>query len=134
MAVMNRFYAAEAKYVAAAGGTDFTEVAALLDPEVVLYQAPGLPFTGTGTWRGHQGIQSFFDRFSELWQSMDVIDARSVVDGDTVVMLLHVRFRARTTGRTVDTRIAQVNTITNGRISEFRPYYWNPSAITKACS
>ncbi|WP_433163120.1 nuclear transport factor 2 family protein [Kribbella sp. CA-247076] len=135
MAVLNRFYAAEAKYVAARGiGTDFTEVAAFLDPEVVVYQAPGLPFTGTGIWRGHRGVQAFLDLFSETWQSMDVIDARALVDGRTVVVLLRVRFCARATGRTVETHIAQVNVVTDGRITKFRPYYWDPAAIADVCS
>ena len=135
MAVMNRFYAAEAKYVAAGGSdTDFTEVAAFLDPEVVLYQAPGLPFTGTGSWHGHRGIQAFLDIFSETWQSMDLIDAQPLVDKNTVVMLLHVRFRARATGRTVETHIVQVNVVANSRITEFRPYYWDPAAINEVCS
>jgi len=135
MAVMNRFYAAEAEYVAAGGsGADFSEVAAFLDPDVVLYQAPGLPFTGTGSWRGHRGIRAFLDLFAETWQSMELIDARPLVDSDTVVMLLHVRFRARATGRTIETRIVQVNVVADGRITEFRPYYWDPAAITEVCT
>jgi len=134
MEVMSRFYAAEAEYVAAGGSGDFTEVAALLDPEVVLYQAPGLPFTGTGSWRGHRGLQAFLDLFAEIWQSMELIETRAVVDGDTVVMLLNVRFRSRATGRSVETRIAQVNVVADDRITEFRPYYWDPVAITEACT
>ncbi len=48
---MERFYAAEAAYVAAGGfgKAGYDEVAAHLDPEGVLHQAPGLPFTGTPT-------------------------------------------------------------------------------------
>ncbi|TDU89842.1 hypothetical protein EV138_3419 [Kribbella voronezhensis] len=137
MAAMNRFYAAEAAYVAAGGsaaGADFTAVAACLDPDVVLYQAPGLPFTGTGEWRGHRGIQTFQDLFAETWQSMDVVQARVVADTSTVVMLLQVRFRARATGGTIETRIVQVNEIANGRIAEFRPYYWDPAAIVEVCA
>ncbi|MET7278928.1 nuclear transport factor 2 family protein [Kribbella sp. NPDC005582] len=137
MALMNRFYAAEAEYVAAGGsssGAEFAAVAACLDPDVVLYQAPGLPFTGTGAWHGHQGIQAFLDLFAETWQSMDLIEARPLIDKDTVVMLIQARFRARATGRTIETRIVQANVVTDGRITEFRPYYWDPAAIADVCS
>lgn len=137
MALMNRFYAAEADYIAAGGsrtGTDFAEVAACLDPDVVLHQAPGLPFTGTGSWHGHQGIQDFLDLFAQTWQSMDLIESRALVDADTFAMLLQVRFRSRATGRTIETRIVQANTVGSGLITEFRPYYWDPAAIVETCS
>jgi uncharacterized protein len=136
LAVMERFYAAEAAYVAAGGSAkaSFEELAVCLDPEVVLYQAPGLPFSGTGTWRGHDGIQRFLEVFSQTWESTELLEAKPLVDGDTVVMLLRVRFRARATGRELDTRIVQVNTIRNGRVSEFRPFYWDPAAIADVCA
>lgn len=134
MALTNRFYAAEAEYVAAGAGADFADVAACLHPDVTLYQAPGLPFTGSGSWHGHLGIQAFLDLFAATWQSMDLIEVRALADGDTMVMLIHVRLRARATGRTIETRIVQVNVVRDGRIIEFRPYYWNPSSISEVCS
>ncbi|MEU1394173.1 MULTISPECIES: hypothetical protein [unclassified Nonomuraea] len=76
--VMERFYAAEAAYVAAGGSgrADYAPVAALLDPEVVLHQAPGLPFTGTGEWRGHAGMERFLAAFSRTWESMELLEQR----------------------------------------------------------
>lgn len=135
-AVLERFYAAEAAYVAAGGfgKASYDEVAAHLDPEVVLYQAPGLPFTGTGTWRGHEGMERFLVAFSEAWESMEFLDQEHWGDGGTVVVRNRVRFRARATGREVDTLILQLVTVRNGRILEFRPFYWDPKAIADACA
>ncbi|MEV5498593.1 hypothetical protein AB0M50_24665 [Nonomuraea fuscirosea] len=75
-AVMRKFYQAEAAYVAAGGfgAASYDQVAAYLDPEVILHQAPGLPFTGTGTWRGHDGMERFLARFSEAWESMEFLE------------------------------------------------------------
>ncbi|MGV9305815.1 hypothetical protein [Nonomuraea sp. NPDC003727] len=75
-AVMEKFYAAEAAYVAAGGfgKAGYEPVAALLDAEVVLHQAPGLPFTGTGTWRGHAEMERFLAVFSDVWESMEFLE------------------------------------------------------------
>jgi hypothetical protein len=74
--VMERFYVAEAAYVAAGGfgKATYDEVAAYLDAEVVLHQAAALPFTGTGTWRGRDGMKRFLATFSEVWESMEFLE------------------------------------------------------------
>jgi ketosteroid isomerase-like protein len=133
IAVMQRFYEAERAYVTA-GGPDraaFDEIAACLDPEVELHQAPGLPFTGV--WRGPEGMERFIAVMGELWQSMEFLEQRQLVDGDTVVATNRVRFVSRATGRAVVTSIMQLVTIRDGRIREIRPYYWDPAAISEAC-
>ncbi|WP_327085151.1 nuclear transport factor 2 family protein [Nonomuraea sp. NBC_01738] len=134
-AVMEKFYAAEAAYVAAGGygEASYAEVAAHLDPEVILHQAPGLPFTGDGTWRGHDGMERFLARFSEVWESMEFLEQEHWGDRDTVVVRNRVRFRSRATGRTVDTLIMQLITVRDGRMLECRPFYWDPQAIEAAC-
>ncbi|WP_067473975.1 nuclear transport factor 2 family protein [Actinomadura hibisca] len=134
--VMERFYAAEAAYVAAGGygKADYQEVAVHLDPDVVLHQAPGLPFTGTGTWRGHDGMERFLAAFAETWESMEFLDQQHWGDGDTVVVGNRVRFRSRATGRDVETHIVQLIKVRDGRMLECRPFYWDPAAITDACT
>lgn len=132
--VMRKFYAAEAEYVAAGGfgNADYQTVAAYLDPNVVLYQAPGLPFTGTGTWRGHEGMERFLAAFSQTWESMEFVEQEHWGDDDTVIVRNRVRFRARATGQEVDTVIIQLIRVRGGRMLECRPFYWDPQAITAA--
>ncbi|MFI7704188.1 nuclear transport factor 2 family protein [Nonomuraea sp. NPDC049480] len=134
-AVMERFYAAEAAYVAAGGHgkADYSEVAAYLDPEVVLYQAPGLPFTGTGVWRGRDGMERFLAAFSETWESMEFLEQEHWGNGDTVVVRNRVLFRSRATGREVDTLILQLIRVRDGRMLECRPFYWDPAAVAGVC-
>ncbi|PRX59068.1 hypothetical protein B0I32_121172 [Nonomuraea fuscirosea] len=134
-AVMRKFYQAEAAYVAAGGfgAASYDQVAAYLDPEVVLHQAPGLPFTGTGTWRGHDGMERFLARFSEVWESMEFLEQQHWGDEETVVVRNRVRFRARATGQEVDTLIVQLITVRDGRMRECRPFYWDPGAVADAC-
>ncbi|WP_243713174.1 nuclear transport factor 2 family protein [Actinomadura sp. 6K520] len=133
--VMQRFYEAEAAYVAAGGygNASYDQVAAYLHPEVVLHQAPGLPFTGSGTWRGRDGMERFLALFSQVWESMEFLDQDHWGDGQTVVVRSRVRFRARATGRQVETLILQLITVRDGRMLECRPFYWDPAAIAEAC-
>jgi uncharacterized protein len=134
-AVMERFYAAEAAYVAAGGfgKADYAQVAAHLDPGVVLHQAPGLPFTGTGTWRGHDGMERFLAAFSETWESMEFLEQEHWGEGDTVVVRNRVRFRSRATGGEVEALILQLIRVRNGRMLECRPFYWDPAALAETC-
>ncbi|TDE32840.1 nuclear transport factor 2 family protein [Nonomuraea mesophila] len=135
-AVMERIYRAETAYIAAGGlgKADYGEVAAYLDPEVVLYQAPGLPFTGTGSWRGPDGLEQFLATFSRTWTSMEFLEQEHWGDEDSVVVRSRVRFRARATGQAVDTEIMQLVRVRNGRMLECRPFYWDPAAIAAATS
>ncbi|MEU7899763.1 nuclear transport factor 2 family protein [Nonomuraea sp. NPDC049152] len=133
--VLERFYAAEADYIAAGGlgKGDYAQVAVHLDPDVVLHQAPGMPFTGTGSWRGHDGMERFLAVFSDTWTSMEFLAQDHVSNGDTVAVRSRVRFRSRATGREVEALIVQWITMRDGRIVEVRPIYWDPSAIAEAC-
>ncbi|MFC5180214.1 nuclear transport factor 2 family protein [Actinomadura harenae] len=135
-AVMRKFYEAEAAYVAAGGHgkADFAGVAACLDPDVVLYQAPGMPFSGTGEWRGHAGMEGFMTAFGDTWESMEFLEQEHWGDADTVVVSNRVRFRSKATGRDVETRIVQLIKVRDGRMLECRPFYWNPAAIGEACT
>lgn len=53
LATLMRFYEAESVYLASETA-DFADIAATLDPEVVIYQPASLPYGGT--WRGHDGF------------------------------------------------------------------------------
>ncbi len=135
---MERFCAAAAAYVAAAGfgKASFDEVAAYLDPDVVLHQAAGLPFTGTGTgtWLGRDGMERFLATFSQVWESMEFLEQEHWSDGDTVVVRNRALFRSRATGRSLDTVILQLITVKNGRLLDVRPFYWDPAAVADGCA
>ncbi|MCX4744446.1 nuclear transport factor 2 family protein [Kitasatospora sp. NBC_01287] len=132
LAVLQKFYAAEAAYIAAGGmgRASFDELAECLDPEVLMHQAPGLPYGGT--WRGARGIEEFMAAMSEAWQSLEFFEQRFVVEGDTVVVLNRGRLRARATGRALDTSVMQLITVKDGLISEIHPFYWDTMAVAEA--
>lgn len=132
LAVLQEFYAAEAAYIAAGGmgKASFDGLAGCLDPEVVMFQAPGLPYGGT--WRGPRGIEEFMAAMSEAWQSLEFLEQRFVVDGDVVVVLNRGRLQARATGRILDTSVMQLITVKDGLITEIHPFYWDTIAVAEA--
>lgn len=130
VAVLDRFYAAEAEYVTAGGRgkADFAPVAEVLDPDVLLAVQQGLPYSGL--WRGHAGLEDFLAIFSRTWSTIDFLDTSRIVEGDRVAVRLQMRFTARSTGRQLETSLVQLNTVRAGLVTEFRPHYWDPAAVT----
>ena len=131
--VLSRFYAAEHEYMnsgGALGGADFTDMAATLDPAVVLHQSPDLPWGGE--FHGHAGYEDWARQMSAAFDRLEVADARSFVDGDTVVTTCRLITRSRATGQTLDLPMSQTVRVRGDRILEFRPFYWNVPAYRAA--
>ena len=126
LAVLDRFYKAEAEYMNAGGaaaGADFGGMAATLDPEVVLHQSPDLPWGGD--FHGHAGYQDWARQMSEAFDQLAVEDRRFFTEGDTVCITCRLVVRARATGRRLDNPHFQVVRVRGDHIVDFRPIYWN---------
>ncbi|MFC9996821.1 nuclear transport factor 2 family protein [Nocardia sp. NPDC127526] len=126
--VLRGFYAAEAAYLTE--GADFAGMARYLAEDVVLYQAAGLPYGGE--WRGHEGIRRFIETMHEAWDALYFDEQRFVSDEHAVVAYSRVRFRARNTGRMLETSLLQWISFRDGLVTEFRPYYHDTLAVVAA--
>jgi len=127
-------YTAEVEYLAAGGPgkATFAPLAPFFAPDVVLHQADALPYGGT--WHGHKGMEQFFVAMSKTWESFDMVEQTFLNDKNPLVVLTQVHARARATGQELDFPILQTITISDGRISDVRPFYWDTAAIATACS
>ncbi|AZO34801.1 nuclear transport factor 2 family protein [Mesorhizobium sp. M2A.F.Ca.ET.037.01.1.1] len=132
--VLNAFYDAERRYMAAGGaaaGASFDEMASTLHPDVELHQSPDLPWGGE--YRGHAGFREWSLKMSDAFDQLSVEDARFLVAEDKVVILCRLVTRARRSGDVLNAPMAQVVTVQNGRITEFRPFYWHvPDYVSAA--
>ena len=127
--VIERFYAAEAAYMNAGGGdagASFADMAATLDPDVMLHQSPDLPWGGE--FRGHAGYEEWAKQMSRAFDRLEVKDNRFFTDSDTVIITCRLVTRSRAAGKTLDLPMTQVVRVRSGRIAEFRPFYWNVPA------
>ncbi len=126
VAVLKRFYAAEAAYMEAGGatrGASFDEIAATLDPDVVLHQSPDLPWGGD--FHGHAGYADWARQMSDAFEQLEVKDEQFFASGDTVTSFCRLVTRSRVNGMVIDAPMAQLIKVKDDRIIEFRPFYWN---------
>ncbi|MBF6172385.1 nuclear transport factor 2 family protein [Nocardia blacklockiae] len=126
-------YRAEAEYLAAGGPgrASFAPLAPFFAADVVLYQADGLPYGGI--WRGHDGMEQFFRAMSGVWERFDMVEQTYLREVSPLVVHTRVRARARATGRELDFPILQTVTVTDGRIAEVHPFYWDTATLAAAC-
>jgi ketosteroid isomerase-like protein len=133
LAVLKGMYAAEQQYLDAGGPgrASFETLAPFFAPDVVLHQAEALPYGGT--WRGHAGMERFFVAMSAAWESFAMLEQEFHPAGDVVVVRTQVRATARATGRALEFPILQTVCVSDGRIVEVWPFYWDTAAIADAC-
>jgi ketosteroid isomerase-like protein len=131
-AILQGMYAAELDYLAAGGPgkASFEVLAPFFAADVVLHQADALPYGGT--WRGHAGMEQFFEAMSQVWESFEIEQQSFLANDATPVVLSEVRATARASGRELRFPILQMIRIENGRIAEIRPFYWDTAAIAAA--
>ena len=113
-----------------AGGIEssasFADMAATLDPGVVLHQTPDLPWGGE--YRGHAGYEEWARQMRQAFDRLEVSDTRFFTDYDIVVVICRLVTRSRSSGETLDMPMTQVVRVSGDRIAEFRPFYWNVPA------
>ncbi len=78
-------------------GASFADMAATLDPDVVLHQSPDLPWGGE--FHGHAGYEDWARQMSRSFDRLAVEETRFFTDGDTVVITLPARDPRAPVGR-----------------------------------
>ena len=131
--MLEAFYEAEKSYMQAnASGkqASFDGIAATLDPAVVLHQSPDLPFGGE--YVGHQQYEQWAITMSSIFDRLEVAEQEWFESGNTVIVVCRFKTRSRRNGSCQDLPMAQVVTVKNGKITDFRPFYWNVPAYIRA--
>lgn len=131
--VLERFYEAERRYMKAGGanaGASFDEMGSTLDSEVVLYQTPDLPYGGE--YIGYERYKEWSIAMSKYFDLVDVQDPEFFEKDEKVVVVCKLITRSRASGELLKLPMAQVVTVRDGKIIEFRPFYWNVPAYVAA--
>ncbi len=133
--VLMRFYEAEASYMKErdeSGTASFNEMRETMDPQVVLHQSPDLPFGGE--YVGHQGYERWAITMSALFDKLEVTEQVFFETGNQVVVVCRFITRSRVNGSVQDFPMTQVVTVREGKITDFRPFYWNVPAYVAAAT
>ena len=123
--VILRFYEAEARYMqnTESGAASFEEMRKTLSPAVTLHQSPDLPFGGD--YAGHDGYENWAKKMSAMFDRLEVQDQEFFEKDDKVVVTCRLVTRSRVNGSMQDYPMVQVVTVRDGKIIDFRPFYWN---------
>jgi len=110
---------------------DMEEVLSLLADDIVVHEAPSLPYPGDH--RGHDGFLELADAFNRVWEIKSPLDLTFLDAGDTrVVVLVAFDVVARATGTPLVLRLAEIYSVREGRIADLDVYYRDTAAIVAA--
>lgn len=130
-----RFYEAEANYMKAFqknGVASFDEMRETLAADVVLHQSPDLPFGGD--YVGFEGYERWAIKMGSIFNKLEVTDREFFEQGDKVIVVCRFITQSRINGSVQDLPMVQVVTVRNGKIVDFRPFYWNVPAYVAAAA
>jgi len=103
----------------------------ILDKDVAFHEAESLPYGGTqsGVPGAQAGVAGMFGAWSHLRVEIEEILAA----GDLVIAYMQITGTSRATGKVYAGPVAELFRFKSGKISEWRPIYWDTHAVRKAC-
>ena len=84
-----------------------------------------IPDSGTplaGTYRGRDGVASFFQKLSAEWETLDFQPREFIADGDRVLVVGSERARVKATNKTAELEWVMSFTVRNGKVAVYRQY------------
>jgi uncharacterized protein len=97
---------------------DLEAAVALFDPDVVIHD----PARTGNTFRGHDGLRSFWSEWLENWSEYRVDPKEFVEEGDEVFVAVSQTGRASRSGIDVTQDLFCVYRIRDGKVVEYRLY------------
>jgi ketosteroid isomerase-like protein len=106
---------------AAFGRGDIAGLLSLLAEDVV-WDMPGRGLPLAGTYRGHDGVASFFQKLGQQADILEFQPREFLADGDRVLVVGWERMKIKATGRDAEIDWVMAFTIRDGKIAKFREY------------
>jgi len=105
---------------------DLDTTVAAMTPDVVGVDAPEIP--DSGTLHGRDEVKRRLAEFRDLFEDLELADMRIEDAGDRVLVVIHVRGRARAGGAPVEFDIAYLLRVRDGLAEELRAYFSETAA------
>jgi len=131
--ILDRFYAAEALFMAApASSRDPTSLLSTLSPNLTIHQSPDLPWGGE--WVGHEGFVAWGETMTSYFSSLEVLKPKVFerAEGDEVMVFSTLRLRTKA-GEVWERPLTQVVRVDRGEgvVLEITPFYWDVQGLKK---
>jgi len=112
---------------AALNQNDISGFMQILDPDIERVEPEGFPMSGT--YRGLETVRAQFIQARSTWAEGGCEPERFLVDGDKVIVFVHVRVRLKDHAEWIDGRIADVFVWRNGKAIQFRTFAEEKQAL-----
>ena len=103
------------------GRGDIPELLSMLAEDIV-WVIPGEGLPMSGTYRGRDGVASFFQKLTQEADILEFQPREFVSEGDRVLTVGLQRIKVKSTGRVAELNWVMDFTIRDGKISAFREY------------
>jgi len=113
----------------ATGRGDWVKAASLMTPDILIKEAPSVPFAGV-----YRGVEAMRELFAEVVRSLGVtgIEIREVTaGGEWVVVLLDLLLPG---DPPVRAPLAESFRLTDGKVCEIVPYYFDTDLLAQAAA
>jgi ketosteroid isomerase-like protein len=103
----------------------------LLAADVKFHEAPSLPYGGS--WSGPEGASAGVAAMFGAWSHLRIEIEEFVAAGDIVIVYMWMRATARASGEVYEGPTAEVFRFKGGKITEWRPIYWDTHRVRQVC-
>jgi len=131
--ILDRFYAAEAIFMAAPDATrDPTAMLNTLSPQLQVHQSPDLPWGGE--WVGHEGFAAWGATMTSYFSLLEVLEPRVFErdEGDEVMVISTLKLVTKA-GEVWEKPMTQLVRVDRkeGVITEITPFNWDVQGLRK---
>ncbi len=102
---------------------DWDSFYALFADDVVMHEAESLPYGGT--YVGKDGLKRGIGKMFAAWEDMTYSVEQITAGGDLCFVYLHTSATSPRTGKTYAFPVAELWRFRDGKVVEFRPFYWD---------
>lgn len=111
----------------AAGKGDMQTALSALDENLIVYEQESLPYGGQ--YRGHAGFQKLFENLSAHWDDFKFTPQDFKDAEDTVVAVIQLTGKAKSTGKALDMTMYELWRMQNGKAVECRSIVWDTAKM-----
>lgn len=117
-----------AEYYRTALSGEFDAMKALLDPNIRVVEAKGLPYGGV--WEGIDAFMQLMTNIFNIWKDCSVEVKQLIADGEWVVAMTEMSGKGVNSGMPFKMPLAEVYRVSDGRILEITPYYFDVKVLS----
>jgi ketosteroid isomerase-like protein len=103
----------------------------LLDPEVFFTEAPSLPYGFEA--RGIGEVRKAIAGIHAAWRELRAEILEYLAAGDVVIAYMVITGISEATGREYKGPLAELFRFRNGKVTEWRPLYWDTHEVRAVC-